>query len=154
MLCCTSRRSCSLDVEVSASGFTKEMEKDSDWLHPAGPESEEEDDEEEDDDTSKEETVEDKISENDPKDSIDLEEFKNAMLELEGLNSKDTETKMSNVRKEDKTKTLHPYDTETEPRVENEDETEGAEEELNEADDQCPELTRLSTFNKDFKPFR
>ena len=41
------RRSCSLDVEISASGFTKDFERDAALLHPAGPESEEEDDSDE-----------------------------------------------------------------------------------------------------------
>ncbi|XP_033829046.1 serine/threonine-protein kinase RIO2 [Periophthalmus magnuspinnatus] len=133
------RRSHSLDVEVSASGFTKEMEKDSDLLYPAGPECEDDDEEE---------IEEEEICEQEPNDTIDLEEFKHAMLELEGLKCGD-----SNV-KEDEAKTLEKRDTEIEPRVKNEDETEGAEEELNEADDECPELTHLSASNGDFRPFR
>ncbi|XP_020776600.1 serine/threonine-protein kinase RIO2 [Boleophthalmus pectinirostris] len=136
------RRSHSLDVEVSASGFTKEMEKDSDLLHPTGPESEDDDEEEE--------IEEEEICEKEPNDTIDLEEFKHAMLELEGLKVEASNDESSNL-KEDDVKTLEQPDTEIEPKGKNEDE---AEEEMNEADDVCPELTDLSTSNRDFKPFR
>ncbi|XP_072289247.1 serine/threonine-protein kinase RIO2 [Eucyclogobius newberryi] len=146
------RRSCSLDVEVSASGFTKEMEKDSDWLHPAGPESEDDDDDDNNDDdhVDEDQIEEEEVCENEPKDPIDLEEFKHAMLELEGLEHGDTNSESSKIR-EDDAKTSEQHDTEVEPRVKTED---VAEEELNEADDECPELTHLSTSNTDFKPFR
>ncbi|CAL9708290.1 unnamed protein product [Knipowitschia caucasica] len=131
------RRSCSLDVEVSASGFTKEMEQDSDWLHPAGPEDEE-------DDEDDEETIdEEEISENEPKAPIDLEEFKHALLELEGLKNGDTTDETLCVR-EEKDSSAKNHSTETEV----------IEDEAVEAPDECPELPHLSTSNKDFKPFR
>lgn len=138
------RRSYSLDVEVSASGFTKEMEIDAGLLHPAGPESEEEDDEEE--------NEEEEITQKEPTETIDLEEFKHALLELEGVKSRDSNVESSDVREEEDTKTSEQYNTETAPTITNDKEAE--EEELNEADDECPELTDISTCNKNFKPFR
>lgn len=37
------RRACSLDVEIAASGYTKEMQEDDELLHPGGPEDKTED---------------------------------------------------------------------------------------------------------------
>ncbi|XP_034073093.1 LOW QUALITY PROTEIN: serine/threonine-protein kinase RIO2 [Gymnodraco acuticeps] len=73
------KRSCSLDIEVSASGFTKDMERDSALLHPAGPDEEDDDEEEESDD---EEAT-------DEEEEVDMDEYKHAMLELEGLKISD-----------------------------------------------------------------
>lgn len=140
------RRSYSLDVQVSASGFTKEMEIDDDLLHPAGPASEEEDDEEE--------NEEEEVTQKEETETIDLEEFKHALLELEGLKSRDTIVKTSDVSKEEDTKKPEQHIIETESTITNEEMGEGAdEEELNEVDE-CSELTDISTCNKDFKPFR
>lgn len=140
------RRSYSLDVQVSASGFTKEMEIDGDLLHPAGPVSEEEDDEEE--------NEEEEVTQNEETETIDLEEFKHALLELEGLKSRDSIVETSDVSEEEDTKKSEQHIIETESTITNEEEGEGAEEEeLNEVDE-CPELTDISTCNKDFKPFR
>uniref|UniRef100_A0A8D3C4Z5 Serine/threonine-protein kinase RIO2 n=1 Tax=Scophthalmus maximus TaxID=52904 RepID=A0A8D3C4Z5_SCOMX len=55
------RRSCSLDVEVSASGFTKDMERDGSLLHPAGPEEEEEEDDDYEEGTDDEEEEREEI---------------------------------------------------------------------------------------------
>lgn len=140
------RRSCSLDVEVSASGFTKEMEMDGDLLHPAGPESEDVDDDDEE---------EDEIPRTEPAETLDLEEFKHALLELEGIKSSDANVDSSDLREEEGLQTLEQHNTEAEPAITRVEVTEEAEEEeLNEAEDECPELTDLSAFNKDFKPFR
>ncbi|CAJ1068859.1 serine/threonine-protein kinase RIO2 [Xyrichtys novacula] len=139
------RRTCSLDVEVSASGFTKDMERDGALLHPAGPEGEEDDEEEcSDVDASDEEAeIED--------DNMDMEEYNNAMLELEGLKVSDTQAE---GHMEDK-KVEEQKMIEIKSSGKSDEETErDKEEELNEADDECPELADLSTANKDFKPFR
>ncbi|KAL6114293.1 riok2 [Pungitius sinensis] len=139
------RRSCSLDVEVSASGFTKDMERDSALLHPAGPE-EEDDDEEEEDDDDEEETVEEEVEE-----GVDIEEYKHAILELEGLKVSET---MPDIQNEEKKQEEHKETETTSAARSDEDPDKDLKEELNEAEDECPELEDLSTSNKEFKPFR
>ncbi|XP_041856220.1 serine/threonine-protein kinase RIO2 [Melanotaenia boesemani] len=132
------RRSCTLDVEVSASGFTKDLERDSELLHPAGPE-EEDDDEEEDEEEVKatDEGAEREV------DSVDIEEYKHAMLELEGLKISETP---ANTQDQEEEKAEAESTTRGNEEV--------LEEALKEADDECPELTDLSASNKEFKPFR
>lgn len=76
------RRECCLDVEISASGFTKDMQEDDQLLHPAGPEEEEGQSEEEEDDEEGSTQASDAqaaLSEG------DMEEFRHAMQQLEGL---------------------------------------------------------------------
>ncbi|KAM3610726.1 uncharacterized protein V6R79_008127 [Siganus canaliculatus] len=138
------RRSYSLDVEVSASGFTKDMEKDSALLHPAGPEEEGEDEEEDSDDEEADEEVEKEAED------LDMEEYKHAMEELEGLKVSDPHT---DVPDEDKVSESVEEPKETSCSA-GDEETEKDLEELNEAGDECPELADLSTSNKEFKPFR
>lgn len=149
-MCCVFRRSYSLDVEVSASGFIKELEKDGVLLQPAGPESEDDDDEEEED-------VEDEdiSEEEEPNKTLDLEDYKHAMLELEGLKVSETNIEiLDNVTEEESEHPTLQQNTET-VTVKSEEETErDKEDELKEADDECPELTELSAFNKEYKPFR
>uniref|UniRef100_A0A4W6GC27 Serine/threonine-protein kinase RIO2 n=1 Tax=Lates calcarifer TaxID=8187 RepID=A0A4W6GC27_LATCA len=131
------RRSYSLDIEVSASGFTKDLERDGALLHPAGPEGEEDDEEEDNDEEATDEEEERE------EDSVDMEEYKHAMLELEGLKVSDTHADRQD-EEEEKT-----------PAAGSDEETEkDLEEELKEAEDECPELTDLSAANKEFKPFR
>lgn len=142
------RRSYSLDVEVSASGFTKDMERDGALLHPAGPEGENDDNEEEDDD---EETTDGGVEE---EESVDMEEYKHAMLELEGLKVSDSYADIQEEENESE-KVEEQKETETAPAPNSDEEPKNdLEEELNEAEDECPELADLSTSNKDFKPFR
>ncbi|XP_068167249.1 serine/threonine-protein kinase RIO2 [Antennarius striatus] len=143
------RRSCSLDVEVSASGFTKDLERDGALLHPAGPEGN--DDEEDEDDE------EDGINDVEKEESLDMEEYKHAVLELEGLTVSDPHAKVQRQDDEDndsergeeqKVTDSAPADrSEEEPKKE-------LDEELDEAEDECPELAELSASNKNFKPFR
>lgn len=144
------RRSYSLDVEVSASGFTKEMEKDGALLHPAGPDEENVDEEESDDD--EEEAEEEGENE---EESLDMEEYRHAMQELEGLKFSDTHVDTHTKDKEDKATEKEP-ETRLESTVGGDEETEKdlKEEELLEAEEECPELADLSTCNKEFKPFR
>ncbi|KAG7489482.1 serine serine/threonine-protein kinase RIO2 [Solea senegalensis] len=160
------RRSCSLDVEVSASGFTKDMERDGALLHPAGPEGEEDDEE----DGEDEETTDEEIEGED--ESVDMEEYKHAMQELEGLKISDTHT---DREEEEEEQQQEEYDEEQQQQEEDDEsenpteqkETETApaaigdlnaqndlEEELKEAEDECPELSDISAANKEFKPFR
>ncbi|XP_020505559.1 serine/threonine-protein kinase RIO2 [Labrus bergylta] len=148
------RRSCSLDIEVSASGFTKDMERDSALLHPAGPEEEDEEEEEDDDETEsddKEATDEEAEKEGE---SVVLDEYKHAMLELEGLKVCD----IQEDKQDDKIEAGEVEEqkaTETKLTARSDEVTEEDKEgELDEAEDECPELADLSTCNQEFKPFR
>ncbi|XP_071338891.1 serine/threonine-protein kinase RIO2 [Trachinotus anak] len=143
------RRSYSLDVEVSASGFTKDLEKDSALLHPAGPEGVEDDSEE---DSDQEATDEEEERE---EECVDIEGYKHAMLELEGLKVNDIHADRQDEEEEKTEKREAQTETETAPAARSDEETEKElEEELKEAEDECPELTDLSASNKEFKPFR
>ncbi|KAJ8263078.1 hypothetical protein COCON_G00155350 [Conger conger] len=75
------RRECSLDVEISASGYTKVMQEDDQLLHPAGPEDEEEEEEEEEEDEGHTQASDAlaALSEG------EMEEFRHALQELDGL---------------------------------------------------------------------
>uniref|UniRef100_A0A1A8BTJ1 Serine/threonine-protein kinase RIO2 n=1 Tax=Nothobranchius kadleci TaxID=1051664 RepID=A0A1A8BTJ1_NOTKA len=140
------RRSFSLDVEVSASGFSKDLEKNGDLLHPAGPEEEEEDEEEGDNESTDDEAEQEE-------ESLDMEEYKHAILELEGLkvceshvNTEDQEGQKSNKTKEVINEVVSTAGGVGEMGKE-------FEEELQEVEDECPELMCLSASNKEFKPF-
>ncbi|KAM6930408.1 serine/threonine-protein kinase RIO2 [Xenentodon cancila] len=145
------RRSYSLDVEVSASGFTKDLERDGALLNPAGPD-EEKDDEEgeaEDEDEATDEELE--IEE----ENMNMEEYKHAMLELEGLKISETHTNIQDRDNEKREETEEEEATETTSTARSAEETgKELEEESKEAEDDYPELTDLSALNKEFKPFR
>uniref|UniRef100_A0A3Q2VDS8 Serine/threonine-protein kinase RIO2 n=1 Tax=Haplochromis burtoni TaxID=8153 RepID=A0A3Q2VDS8_HAPBU len=133
------RRSYSLDVEVSASGFTKDMERDGALLHPAGPEDDEEEEEEENDDDGDNDDEDAKeATDEEREEAVDMDEYKHAMLELEGLRISETPDQ------ETETASSPPGDEETEKQLD---------EELEEAEDEFPELADLSASNKEFKPF-
>lgn len=143
------RRSYSLDVEVSASGFTKDLERDAALLHPTVPEGEEEDEEEGDDEEATEEEV------GKEEESLDMEEYKHAMLELEGLKLSDLHVAIEDKESESESEEEQQKETQIAPSARTDDETKKVlEEELNEEEDECPELEDLSAFNKEFKPFR
>lgn len=77
--------------------------------------------------------------------TVDTEEYKHAMLELEGLKVSDTHANVQGEQEE----------TETEPMATSDRDTQkDTEEELKEAEDDCPQLADLSASNKEFKPFR
>ncbi|XP_053336497.1 serine/threonine-protein kinase RIO2 [Clarias gariepinus] len=137
------RKSCSLDVEISASGYTKELQQDDQLLHPAGPEGEENPSEEEDDAPEAPEPV--------CEESIDVEEYKRAILELEGM-------KIGNEASSDEKRSEEEDHAEKEicPESGNDSVTDSSNrlESNEENEDECPELVDLSAFNKDFKPFR
>ena len=160
------RRSVSLDVEISASGFTKDLERDAALLQPAGPgeEEEEEGDEEE--------------AGEEGEDSVDLEEYRHAMLELEGLKVCDPHTDTPSLSEERverrEERVVEEEDAERRggecPRPTDASQVNGREvgdagkegdegrrddeEEEKEGEDACPDLLDLSAVNKEFKPFR
>uniref|UniRef100_A0A8B9JIL1 Serine/threonine-protein kinase RIO2 n=1 Tax=Astyanax mexicanus TaxID=7994 RepID=A0A8B9JIL1_ASTMX len=146
----TVRKACSLDVEVSASGYTKELQQDDQLLHPVGPEGE--------DSQSGDEEADDPLApELASEEPIDIEEYKHAMLELEGL--KISEETLSGQKEE-----VEHEDTSSAPdvcsgNVQNEvtdspKHLQSEEELENEDEDECPDLVDLSACNKEFKPFR
>lgn len=141
------RRSYSLDVEVSASGFTKDLERDGALLHPAGPDEEEEDDDYDEDEELDKHSTED-TGEKD-EESLDIEEYKHAILELEGLKVSDSHT-----CKQDEESEGDEEEPGIAPTGSDDEAVYVHDEELKEAEDECPELFDLSTSNKDFKPFR
>lgn len=146
----SSRRSCSLDVEVSASGFTKDLQEDAAVLHPAGPEGEQDDDDEESD---KEETGED-VETEEP--SVDVTDYNNALLELEGLKVSDTN---GDIREEaESEKEEGESDKKEEEEKERNPEARCIDKTMNdleeELQDEFPELADLSASNKEFIPFR
>lgn len=118
-------------------------------LHPSGPDEEDDDvDEEEDPDEHSGEEE----GENEDEASLNIEEYKHAILELEGLKVSDADTGTQDGDKESEREVEEPGKA---PAVGSDDETErGHNEELKEAEDECPELLDLSTSNKEFKPFR
>ncbi|XP_005804055.1 serine/threonine-protein kinase RIO2 [Xiphophorus maculatus] len=138
------RRSCSLDIEVSASGFTKDLETNAELLHPAGPDDEEVEDDEEEASDEEAEKVEE---------GFDIDEYKHAMLELEGLKVSETPAVAQDQKEESSEESKDV--PEVVPTPGGHEETGGEfEEELKEAEDECPELAELSASNKEFKPFR
>lgn len=120
-------------------------------LHPAGPEGEEEEDEGEEEDQA--EHFGEEEGEEEDEESLDIEEYKHAILELEGLKVSDSHTDTQDEDKESEgEEDEEPGITHITGSVE---ETEkDYNEELNEAEDECPELLDLSASNKEFQPFR
>lgn len=139
------RRSYSLDVEVSASGFTKDLQTNAELLHPAGPGDEELEEEDDNDD--------DKTSDEEGEEGFDMDEYKHAMLELEGLKVSETSAGRSDEEEESSEEAKEVPEVVSTAGAQEETRTE-LEEELKEAEDECPELAELSTSNKEFKPFR
>lgn len=117
-------------------------------LHPAGPDDEEDIDEEEDE----EEEAEEESSDEEAEGAVDMEEYKHAVLELEGLKVSETHRDTQD-QEELSERTEEEKQTETVSAGKCDEEKEG-EEVLKEAEDECPELTDLSALNKEFKPFR
>ncbi|XP_066510208.1 serine/threonine-protein kinase RIO2-like [Hoplias malabaricus] len=138
------RKACSLDVEISASGYTKELQKDDQLLHPVGPEGEMSE-------SGDEEEGHPGAPESAPEEPVDLEAYKHAMLELDRLKLGDEapsgeqepeEHEGSGSVKDDRTEDVQT-DAVTDLR---------SDEELE--NDECPDLVDVSAFNKEFKPFR
>ncbi|KAM9329959.1 serine/threonine-protein kinase RIO2 [Gastrophryne carolinensis] len=156
------QKECSLDVEIAASGYTKDLQEDDELLQPAGPDYDDDQDQEEavdincsteDDhlegsssnhadeslsvathDPSPGECAPPSEAEHDGNKTIDLSEFNVALAELEGQTGGGKEA-ACDVQK----------------RLEEEDVTSDVEKE---AGDECPDLVDLSGANKEFRPFR
>lgn len=145
------RRACSLDVEISASGYTKELQQDDCLLHPEGPEGEglsedEEDDISESADDTHQAALEDVIS---------IEEYKQAMLELEGLNiSKDTPTEENDTEEHEEAQCEEIPSEDVQKETVSDITKDLEKEEENEVEDECPDLVDLSASNKELRPFR
>ncbi|XP_038869547.1 serine/threonine-protein kinase RIO2 [Salvelinus namaycush] len=150
------RRSVSLDVEISASGFTKDFERDAALLDPKGPEDEGEEDEGEEDEGEEDEGEEDEGEEDegeeDMEKTMDMEEYRHAILELEGLKVSDTETHTETGDEDGERDPGRGEQRETDPEAV----VMGGldEEREKEEEDVCPELVDLSSSNREFKPFR
>ncbi|XP_066568109.1 serine/threonine-protein kinase RIO2 [Amia ocellicauda] len=159
------RKEVSLDVEISASGYSKDMQMDDELLHPAGPEGEEaQGPDSEDSEHSEDEslgaasfltpgepvTLGDSVREGGNKESsVDMSEFNDALLELEGLTlSGEAQPGLGcpepNVIQEDGS--LETARDSTDTADPESDEEEQAEE--------CPDLVDLSAANKKYQPFR
>ncbi|XP_056144659.1 serine/threonine-protein kinase RIO2 [Lampris incognitus] len=141
------RRSVSLDVEISASGFTKDLERDAALLHPDGPEGEDSEEEQGDDEREDEEAR----GEKGEMESVDVDEYNYAMLELEGLKVSDPKTDTQDEEEVNEIGEEDQKGTETAPIAGRDEE---GERDLKEEVDVCPELVDLSASNREFKPFR
>nr|XP_020648880.1 serine/threonine-protein kinase RIO2 [Pogona vitticeps] len=170
------RRECSLDVEIAASGYTKEMQEDDELLHPACP----------DDESHKiagaqnpergicvcsgtdqatvgdvtdevEEASEDlghpseEGSADESEQSLDLREFSCALQEDEGqiTAARDGANADSSVIDFSVDKKKIEKSTKIEDQAGQEDDPADRAYE-----DECPDLVDLSTLNKEFRPFR
>ncbi|XP_036383156.1 serine/threonine-protein kinase RIO2 [Megalops cyprinoides] len=140
------RRECCLDVEISASGYTKDMQEDDQLLHPEGPEEEEGHSEDE------EEHAEAAASQAGPSEG-DMEEFRQAMEELEGLKVGEDALSSEGAPRPDTTKEAGDSlgAAPTAPDTEEQADTPGRDDDQ---DNECPELVDLSAHNKEFRPFR
>ncbi|KAJ8285153.1 hypothetical protein GJAV_G00022870 [Gymnothorax javanicus] len=168
------RRECCLDVEISASGYTKDMQEDDQLLHPACLDDDEEGRGEEEDDGE--------VDVPDPEapaglSEADMEEFQRAVQALEGF-----KLQAGAGVDQDSVRTMQPdgdLKTDSEvpelvaPGLLEQEEEEGcdqlpdpddphkrepcvysASDGEQEDGDECPELPNLSAANKEFKPFR
>uniref|UniRef100_A0A8C5M6C5 Serine/threonine-protein kinase RIO2 n=1 Tax=Leptobrachium leishanense TaxID=445787 RepID=A0A8C5M6C5_9ANUR len=159
------QRECSLDAEIAASGFTKEMQEDDELLHPAGPN---EDDEEaetgarmptEDAESDASDTVSpvelyDKaVNDGAGSQSLDLEGVLKVVTELEGY---PVESKCNLMETTENSVTGDAASRRTDRNRDHDDHQ--AEEEVVDEDseyqDECPDLVDLSDANKDYRPFR
>ncbi|XP_042304266.1 serine/threonine-protein kinase RIO2 [Sceloporus undulatus] len=165
------RRECSLDVEIAASGYTKEMQEDDELLYPVCPHDEghETFDTQSpeggatlgsgtDQKTDKEQKASEilvQTSEEDSTDeseqSLELQEFSCALQQIEGqfiaaADGANTEGSVIDFS-EDKKK--------IEKSTKIEDQTSQGEDPADkEYEDECPDLVDLSTLNKECRPFR
>nr|XP_010992277.2 serine/threonine-protein kinase RIO2 isoform X1 [Camelus dromedarius] len=167
------RREDSLDVEVSASGYTKEMQADDELLHPVGPDDKNIETEEESEFSFSDEEVSEKAkdcrSENESGlntiddcycgSSGDLEQIKEDSLSEESANPHSFEmTEFSQALEEVKRQIVENSSiTEFSGEAKNDTRQDGqggipmgSEED----EDECPHLIALSSLNKEFRPFR
>ncbi|XP_076853686.1 serine/threonine-protein kinase RIO2 [Brachyhypopomus gauderio] len=138
-----------LDVEISASGYNKELQQDDQLLQPVGPEGEETLSGDDDDDDATPGAPEPPS-----KEPIDLEEYNHAMLELEGLKiGEETPAEEENQPELGDTCSATEICTDhADVTTENPSDVYRVEE--LESEDDCPDLVDISACNKEFKPFR
>lgn len=176
------RREDSLDVEVSASGYTKEMQADDELLHPVGPDDKDTETEEGSEFSFSDEEVPEKAkvyrSENQSErnsvdesvhcccsSSGDLEEIKADNLseestdahnfEMTGFNQALEEIKGQVVENKSVTEFSEEKNkTENDMRQDGKTGQGGIPTGSEEDEDECPHLIALSSFNKEFRPFR
>ncbi|XP_075037413.1 serine/threonine-protein kinase RIO2 [Mixophyes fleayi] len=162
------QKECSLDVEIAASGYTKEMQEDDELLEPAGP-----DDVEVGDEMVCKAPAEDKSSGNDDKSlaeagqdmshedsvpisekedscvpSLDMAEFNSALAELDGhsVENKGKHITETSVTADDASGRLVNETENSDEDVESD--------EQEDYEDECPDLVDLSGANKEYRPFR
>ncbi|OCT98564.1 hypothetical protein XELAEV_18010803mg [Xenopus laevis] len=177
------QRECSLDVEIAASGFTKEMQEDDELLQPSGPS----DDEVEDDDDNDDDDNDDgKTSCKDPTDG-DGEKanignsatgtsetptnlsWKNCVQEIADENERLQSLDLAEFNKALAELEGHPGENQTtcipcssslederliEDNCQRDGDDQVGDQDSDECHDGCPELVNLSEFNKEYKPFR
>ncbi|XP_040198578.1 serine/threonine-protein kinase RIO2 [Rana temporaria] len=168
------QKECSLDVEISASGYTKEMQEDDDLLQPEGPDCETQDADstgpptedfhlepnlDNNNDKSLSEamhgtSLSDSAPASEPEyrndKSIDLSDFHSALAELEGQTGDDkhksiTENPVTADDDENRLKKGISDDDDVESQDGDEEDEHG---------DECPDLVVLSGANKEYRPFR
>lgn len=173
-----SRREDSLDVEVSASGYTKEMQADDELLHPAGPDDKNTETEERSESPFSDEMserAEDCRSEsesgrNSVGGSVDcccgslenLEQIKGESLSEDNADAHRFEmTEFSQALEEtggqvveSSSVTEFPGENSRHERDARQDGETGILMGPEEAEDECPHLIALSSLNKEFRPFR
>ncbi|KAG8456353.1 hypothetical protein GDO86_002218 [Hymenochirus boettgeri] len=170
------QKECSLDVEIAASGYTKEMQEDDELLQPAGPSDGQDNEEttfEQQIDGDGEETenssstgtfevshsisIEDSVKETvaelqENLQSLDMTEFSNALADIKTNPEEHPSINLlcSPVTVNEKLTTRAMTETGNEYQSDDYDGDPDSVECL----DECPELVSLSDANKDFKPFR
>ncbi|OCU02288.1 hypothetical protein XELAEV_18008050mg [Xenopus laevis] len=173
------QRECSLDVEIAASGFTKEMQEDDELLQPTGPS---DDDDENDDDgetsckqptevdgeqakscssatgtsetpssQSYKDSVQDTADENGSLQGIDMAEFTKAVAELEGHSGGNETTCIPSSSSLEDERLIDANSEREDGCPKDGDDHDG---DSDECQDEYPELVNLSESNKEFKPFR
>ncbi|XP_052499631.1 serine/threonine-protein kinase RIO2 isoform X2 [Budorcas taxicolor] len=173
------RREDSLDVEVSASGYTKEMQADDELLHPAGPDDKNIETEERSEspfsDEEMSERAKDCRSENESgRNSVgesvgcccgsleNLEQIKEESLSEDNADAHRFEmTEFSQALEEiggqvveSSSVTEFPGENSRRERDARQDGETGILVGPEEAEDECPHLIALSSLNKEFRPFR
>ncbi|XP_031208594.1 serine/threonine-protein kinase RIO2 [Mastomys coucha] len=168
------RKEDSLDVEVSASGYTKEMQADDELLHPVGPDDKITETEEESDEEMLEKGWRSEL-ENDPNltdesggscccSSADSKEIKEDRLPEESADVSSLEVTKLNQAVEEMERQILTHRSVTEfseesNRIENDSRHDGQPGQRSpagseECEDEVPHLIAWSSLNKEFRPFR
>ncbi|KAM3939114.1 serine/threonine-protein kinase RIO2 [Leptodactylus fuscus] len=165
------QKECSLDVEIEVSGYTKEMQEDDELLQPAGPDDAEEEgagtastphigdyEQENKEDTSvlqatdrTSEDSETKINSETCGPGLDIAEFNKALAELDGKTAETSDKKTTEVRAAVSDESDRSGDEK--PNLDEDVGSQGSDE-LEDYEDECPDLVGLSGSNKEYRPFR